>query len=495
MFNLYFPKGNAESKVLSKKYTAGALKRIRQGIYTDAPYEEINDLVIKQWSRIVNYLYPTAIASHSTAEYLKPIDGIVYITADIKVRKNVKIADSLTVNIIPGDVSTLTERFLPELSRSAPARLLLENLQIAHGDTGAIKSLGKVWVEEKLCAFLDRYGEDELNRLRDLANKSAITLHMQREAKMLDFIVGSILSTQPIKNLDSPRAIAHAKIEPFVNHRMTLFHSLADYLQRCELIPSSYSYNTQGWRNLSFYESYFSNYIEGTEFEIDEAEKIVFEKTTINNRHQDSHDVLSVFGVVSDYSEMCVVPSSPEELINLLKERHALIMSERPEKRPGEFKVEPNKAGGTSFVLPEHVEGTFTQAFPIYQSLPAGLPRAIFMQFLVAEVHPHDDGNGRLSRIMLNAELVANEEHKIIIPTVHRESYLNGLRQATRSGKFRTLTKVFANMQAYTESIDWSDYGEARDTLERHMADKLPDQGVATFNREIAKHKISLPVG
>ena len=198
---------------------------------------------------------------------------------------------------------------------------------------------------------------------------------------------------------------------------------------------------------------------------------------------------------MSDYSEMCVVPSSPEELINLLKERHALIMSERPEKRPGEFKVEPNKAGGTSFVLPEHVEGTFTQAFPIYQSLPAGLPRAIFMQFLVAEVHPHDDGNGRLSRIMLNAELVANEEHKIIIPTVHRESYLNGLRQATRSGKFRTLTKVFANMQAYTESIDWSDYGEARDTLERHMADKLPDQGVATFNREVAKHKISLPVG
>lgn len=449
--------------------------------------------MIKQWSKIVDYLYPTAIASHSTAQYLKPIDGVVYITADIKVRKHVKIADSLTINVIPGDVNTLTERFLPELSRSAPARLLLENLQIAHGDTGAIKSLGKVWVEEKLCAFLDRYGDDELNRLRDLANKSAITLSMQREVKILDFIIGSILSTRSIKNLESPSAIAHAKVEPFDNHRMILFQSLANYLQRCELMPSSYSYNAQGWQNLSFYESYFSNYIEGTEFEIDEAEKIIFEKTTINNRHQDSHDVLSVYGVVSDYSEMCVVPSSPEELINLLKERHALIMSERPEKRPGEFKTEPNKAGDTSFVLPAHVEGTLTQAFPIYQSLPAGLPRAIFMQFLVAEVHPHDDGNGRLSSIMLNAELVANEEHKIIIPTVHRESYLNGLRQATRSGKFRTLTKVFANMQAYTESIDWSDYGEARETLEQHMADKLPDQGIARFNREIAKHKIFLP--
>lgn len=495
MSNLYFPKNNAESKALSKKYAAGVLKRIRQGIYTDAPYEEINDLVLKQWSKIVDYLYPTAIVSHSTAQYLKPIEGVVYITADIKVRKHVKIADSLTVNVIPGDVNTLTERFLPELFRSAPARLLLENLQIAHGDTGAIKSLGKVWVEEKLCTILERYGEDELNRLRDLAHKNAITLNMQREAKILDCIIGSILSTRSINNLDSPSAIAHAKVEPFDNHRMILFQSLASYLQRCELMPLSYSYNAQGWQNLSFYESYFSNYIEGTEFEIDEAEKIIFEKTTINNRHQDSHDVLSVHGVVSDYSEMCVVPSSSEELINLLKERHALIMSERPEKRPGEFKTVPNKAGGTSFVQPEHVEGTLAQAFPIYQSLPAGLPRAIFMQFLVAEVHPHDDGNGRLSRIMLNAELVANEEHKIIIPTVHRESYLNGLRQATRSGKFRTLTKVFANMQAYTASIDWIDYSEARETLERHMADKLPDQGIARFNREIAKHKIFLPAG
>ncbi|MGJ8632117.1 MAG: hypothetical protein ACSHWT_13835, partial [Glaciecola sp.] len=55
--------------------------------------------------------------------------------------------------------------------------------------------------------------------------------------------------------------VVYAKLEPFDSHRMTRFHSLADYLQRCELMPSSYSYNTQRWRHLSFYESYFSNYI------------------------------------------------------------------------------------------------------------------------------------------------------------------------------------------------------------------------------------------
>lgn len=117
------------------------------------------------------------------------------------------------------------------------------------------------------------------------------------------------------------------------------------------------------------------------------------------------------------------------------------------------------------------------------------------MQFLVAEEHPFDDGNGRLSRIMMNTELVVSESYKVIVPTVHRESYLNGLRQATRIGTFRTLVKVFADLQAYTASISWEDYGEAKTTLQKNMADKLPDQRVPTFNREIAKHKIILPAG
>ena len=96
---------------------------------------------------------------------------------------------------------------------------------------------------------------------------------------------------------------------------------------------------------------------------------------------------------------------------------------------------------------------------------------------------------------MMNAELVYSEQHKIIVPTVHRDSYLNGLRQATRSRRFRTIAKVLASLQAYTDSIPWEDYGEARATLESHYADRLPDEGVAVFNRQISSFKIALPVG
>ena len=117
------------------------------------------------------------------------------------------------------------------------------------------------------------------------------------------------------------------------------------------------------------------------------------------------------------------------------------------------------------------------------------------MQFLISECHPFNDGNGRLSRIMLNAELHSVEQCKLILPTVHRDSYLNGLRLATRQGKFRTLVKVFFQLQNYTASINWIAYGEARETLESHLAHALPDDGVAEFNKHIRHYKMPFPVG
>lgn len=495
MSQLIFAENTVESKKLAKSVAEGKLKRLRAGIYTDAKWEDIPSLINSKWHQIVTYLYPDAVVSHSSAVYLLPKENVIFITAPIKIRKKVKISDLLTIEVLPGNVELLKEPFQPNAFRSSPVRYLLENLQISHKDVDSVKSLGKAWVEKELCRLLERYGEQELNQIRDTARSHAQSLNMKKECDTLCGLIGAILSTQPIDTLSTARAIATAKNEPFDPNRINLFNALADYLKQCSLEGRPYTYNTASWRHLSFFESYFSNYIEGTEFEIDEAEKIIFEKSEINHRHQDSHDVMSVFDVVQDYTEMVTVPNNADELTNLLSQRHALIMAARPEKRPGKLKLSINKAGDSVFVKPEQVEGTISQAFSVYNKLPEGLPRAIFMQFLISECHPFDDGNGRLSRIMMNAELVYAEQFKIIVPTVHRESYLNGLRQATHNGKFRTLTKVFSDLHGYTSNVNWSDYAEARFQLEKDYADKLPDQGVAVFNKQISKYRIELPVG
>jgi hypothetical protein len=51
---------------------------------------------------------------------------------------------------------------------------------------------------------------------------------------------------------------------------------------------------------LPFFEAYFSNFIEGTEFSIEEAEAIVKTGDVPKNRPEDAHDVLGTFEAVAD---------------------------------------------------------------------------------------------------------------------------------------------------------------------------------------------------
>ncbi len=47
------------------------------------------------------------------------------------------------------------------------------------------------------------------------------------------------------------------------------------------------------------------------------------------------------------------------------------------------------------------------------------------MQFFISDIHPFNDGNGRISRVMMNAELYSQGLTTIIIPNVYRSDYLS----------------------------------------------------------------------
>ena len=52
----------------------------------------------------------------------------------------------------------------------------------------------------------------------------------------------------------------------------------------------------------------------------------------------------------------------------------------------------------------------------------------------MAEVHPFNDGNGRLARLFLNAELSAGDCGRLIVPTSLRVDYLACLEALTVGG-------------------------------------------------------------
>jgi Fic family protein len=218
--------------------------------------------------------------------------------------------------------------------------------------------------------------------------------------------------------------------------------------------------------NLAFYEAYFSNFIEGTEFSVDEAKEIVFEGVIPQERPEDAHDVLGTFRIVSDVGEMRRIATNGDQFVELLKARHARIMEGRPDKLPGDFKTKGNQAGNTVFVVPDLVRGTLARGFEFLDALGEPIQRAIFMMFLVSEVHPFVDGNGRVARAMMNAELVAGDQERIIVPTAFRTDYLGALKAISQNKRTDPVIRMLDAAQRYTHSIDWSSLAKAHQMLE-----------------------------
>ena len=142
-------------------------------------------------------------------------------------------------------------------------------------------------------------------------------------------------------------------------------------------------------------------------------------------------------------------------------------MAARPDKDPGAFKLKANRAGQTVFVAPDEVEGTLARGFDFYRSLETSFARAVFMMFLVSEVHPFTDGNGRIARIMSNAELVATKEERILIPTIFRSNYLTSLKALSQSSNPTPIVRTLDFAQRWVVAVPWTDVTATRAVLEQ----------------------------
>ena len=127
------------------------------------------------------------------------------------------------------------------------------------------------------------------------------------------------------------------------------------------------------------------------------------------------------------------------------------------------------------------MRGTLIKGFEYYQALESPFARALFILFMVSEVHPFNDGNGRISRIMMNAELVHADQSKIIIPTVFRDDYLNALRRLTRKGDPSVIIRAISRVREFSAKIVGEDFNATRDYLEKCNAFKESEGYILRF--------------
>lgn len=455
------------SKQISKLLDEGKIRKIAPRIYSSNLTDPIEDIVRRNLFQILGRLYPGAILSHRSAFEFQPTKtGHIYLTYSYT--KNVKLP-GITISFLEGSKAIEGDNPISgELYVSQKSRALLENLQPTKKNGEASKCLPSNELEEKLEQIIRVNGEEEINKIRDNARKIAEELNMHKEFDKLNKMISALLSTHTSKILSSPLAIARAFGFPYDPARIELFKKLFIELQKTEFKNRPDKNITfQSFRNFAFFESYFSNYIEGTVFEVDEAKQIIESNKPLAARNQDSHDVLGTFLLASNRAEMSITPQSAEQLVDILSYRHRVLLSARTEKNPGLFKDKNNFAGTTTFVDFNLVKGTLIQSFDFYRSLEHPFAKAVYMMFILSEVHPFLDGNGRLARIMMNAELVKGQQSKIIIPTVFKDDYIGTLKKLTKRGDCGLYIRMLQRAHEFSATI----YGDDMQEMEKRLTE------------------------
>lgn len=469
----------SNTDITSQVYQAvsdGKLKKIGSRLYTKNMQDDPEVIVRRHWFQLLKEYYPDALIADRTALENSPSqDGSVFIVSSKK--RNTELP-GLIFNPRKGHGPLESDLpFINDLWISSEPRALLENIRPSRARKGAVsRTLSREEMEKKLDKLFRLKGAGHVNQIRDKASEIAKELDMMKEFEKLDDLIGTLQGTRT-SELKSDVAKARKDDEPYDPDRAELFLKLFEDLKATA--PGSRpakKMSQQDRVNLSFFEAYFSNFIEGTEFEVGEAADIVFRNAMPTERPEDAHDVLGTYRVVSNYHEMKRVPQDYDQFINILRNRHAEILAARKDKNPGQFKTKVNVAGNTQFVRPELVKGTLRKGFEIYRALEPSFQKAVFMMFLVSEVHPFADGNGRVARIMMNAELVSVDDQKIIIPIVYRNNYLAALKTLTNDQHSAPLIRTLDFGQKFTQSIDWSDYERAKEQLEECNAFMDPNE-------------------
>jgi len=454
----------ALSSLMQRKVAAGTAVRICPGVFTTQLTVPIETVVRRNWKALLEHELPGAVLCYKSALEGRP-DENGHLVVSYGKRAPSRTYPGLTVDVRPGGPLPGDAPY-GQLFVAGETRRLLECLESVKGS--AKRTVPAANIERYLDKVVQLRGEHKLNDLRDQARVFAQAYGRNAEFKRLDQIIGALLSTRNANNvLTSRQVLARAAGKPYDGERLALFDILFGALQQAALpsIPET-AVTPLARDNQAFFEAYFSNYIEGSTFTVEEAEDIIYRGAILENRLADTHDMLGTYqaAVASPWRDS--FPKTGEAFLAWLKSVNALVMGKRPDKKPGEWKDKLNQAGSTVFVHPSLVSGTLLEGFDRITGLANPAARAFMVMFVVAEVHPFLDGNGRTARLALNCALTEAGLARVLVPTIFREDYLLPLKALSHQSSAEAYIGMLDRLQNWSSTLN---YAQPRNDLRTQL--------------------------
>lgn len=182
--------------------------------------------------------------------------------------------------------------------------------------------------------------------------------------------------------------------------------------------------------------TYNSNHIEGSQLTHDQT-RYIFETNTIGVTKDEALNVDDIIETANhfrciDYIIDHAQEPLSEEMIKLL---HGMLKGGTSDSRKtwfsvGNYKQLPNEVGGIETSLPEQVHSHMMALIDNYNGQPTHtLDDIIGFHHGFERIHPFQDGNGRVGRLIMFKECLASGMVPFIITDELRFFYYRGLNQ------------------------------------------------------------------
>lgn len=178
--------------------------------------------------------------------------------------------------------------------------------------------------------------------------------------------------------------------------------------------------------------AYNSNHIEGSRLSLDQT-RLIFETATIGPDNpvyvDDVVEASNHFRAVDYLIEHVAEPLSED----MLKELHRILKAATTDARKswfavGEYKQLPNEVGGRQTTPPELVANEISALLNTYNSQSSHTFEDIVASHVIFErIHPFQDGNGRIGRLIMFKECLINGITPFIIKDDMKAFYYRGL--------------------------------------------------------------------
>ncbi len=181
--------------------------------------------------------------------------------------------------------------------------------------------------------------------------------------------------------------------------------------------------------------TYNSNHIEGSRLTHDQT-RYIFETNTIGI----SAEGVNVDDIVETANHFrcidSVIDNAQYKLTEkYIKELHFLLKSGTSDSRKdwfrvGEYKKLPNEVGGMDTTLPENVHEEVKKLLAEYNAKEiVTIDDIIDFHVRFERIHPFQDGNGRVGRLIILKECLKNNIVPFIIDESHKYFYYRGLKE------------------------------------------------------------------